>query len=92
MKVHRCAEKGTIDKDEWVEFLHTKVCPTCVLSLLLFKFYSQDKIFTDWDEVRREIEKETDRMAGSNKVTCHLNYYFPTKVPVIRESAQRRYH
>ena len=24
-KVHRCAEKGTIDKDEWVEFLHTKV-------------------------------------------------------------------
>ena len=75
-----------------MEFLHTKVCPTCVLSLLLFKFYSQDKIFTDWDEVRREIEKETDRMAGSNKVTCHHNCYFPTKVSVIRESAQRRYH
>ena len=70
MKVHRCAEKGTIDKDEWVEFLHTKVCPTSVPSLLKFKFYSKDKIFTDWDEVRREIEKETDRMAGSNKVTC----------------------
>jgi len=52
-RVHRCAEKGTIDKDEWVEFLHTK-----------------DKIFTDWDEVRREIEKETDRMAGSNKGIC----------------------
>ena len=26
IKVHRCAEKGTIDKEEWVEFLHTKVC------------------------------------------------------------------
>ena len=32
IEVHRCAEKGTIDKDEWVEFLHTKVCeasPAC---------------------------------------------------------------
>ena len=37
-------------------------------SLLIFKFYLKEKIFTDWDEVRREIEKETDRMAGSNKV------------------------
>jgi len=52
-RVHRCAEKGTIDKEEWVEFLHTK-----------------EKVFTDWDEVRREIEKETDRMAGSNKGIC----------------------
>lgn len=30
--------------------------------------YLKEKIFTDWDEVRREIERETDRMAGSNKV------------------------
>jgi len=52
-RVHRSAERGTIDKDEWVEFLHTK-----------------DKVFTDWDEVRREIEKETDRVAGSNKGIC----------------------
>jgi len=52
-RVHRSAERGTIDKDEWVEFLHTK-----------------DKIFTDWDEVRKEIERETDRVAGSNKGIC----------------------
>jgi len=52
-RVHRSAEKGTINEDEWVEFLHTK-----------------DKVFTDWDEVRREIEKETDRVAGSNKGIC----------------------
>jgi len=52
-RVHRSAERGTIDKDEWAEFLHTK-----------------DRVFTDWDEVRREIEKETDRVAGSNKGIC----------------------
>jgi len=52
-RVHRCAEKGTIDKEEWAEFLHTK-----------------DKVFTDWDEVRKEIEAETDRVAGSNKGIC----------------------
>lgn len=52
-RVHRSAEKGTIDQDEWVEFLHTK-----------------DKVYTDWDEVRHEIERETDRMAGSNKGVC----------------------
>jgi dynamin 1-like protein len=52
-RVHRSAEKGTIDLEEWAEFLHTK-----------------DKVFTDWNEVRREIEAETDRMAGSNKGIC----------------------
>ena len=41
-RVHRCAERGTIDKEEWAEFLHTK-----------------DKVFTDWDEVRKEIEAES---------------------------------
>jgi len=52
-RVHRSAEKGTIDLEEWAEFLHSK-----------------DKIFTDWDEVRKEIENETDRMAGANKGIC----------------------
>ena len=42
-------------------------------SLFIFKFYLKEKIFTDWDEVRKEIEKETDRMAGSNKVTMTTN-------------------
>eukprot|EP00088_Acartia_fossae_P032522 TRINITY_DN33296_c0_g1_i10.p1 TRINITY_DN33296_c0_g1~~TRINITY_DN33296_c0_g1_i10.p1 ORF type:complete len:760 (-),score=185.56 TRINITY_DN33296_c0_g1_i10:935-3214(-) len=52
-RVHRSAEKGTMDLDEWAEFLHAK-----------------DKIFTDWDEVRKEIEAETDRMCGTNKGIC----------------------
>ncbi|XP_076032709.1 dynamin related protein 1 isoform X2 [Oratosquilla oratoria] len=32
--------------------------------------HQKDKIFTDFDEVRKEIEKETDRIAGSNKGIC----------------------
>ena len=28
------------------------------------------KVFTNWDEVRREIERETDAVAGSNKGIC----------------------
>lgn len=60
--VHRNAEDGTYDKEEWAQFLHTK-----------------NKIYTDPDEIRREIEKETDRMAGDNKGICpepiSLKYY-----------------
>lgn len=52
-RVHRSAERGTIEHEEWAEFLHTK-----------------NKVFTDWDEVRREIERETDNVAGSNKGIC----------------------
>jgi len=52
-RVHRSAERGTIEHDEWAEFLHTK-----------------NRVFTDWDEVRREIERETDAVAGSNKGIC----------------------
>ncbi|XP_049864888.1 dynamin-1-like protein isoform X8 [Pectinophora gossypiella] len=32
--------------------------------------HTKDKIYTDFDEVRREIERETDRMAGNNKGIC----------------------
>merc|ERR1711971_352217 len=52
-RVHRSAERGTIEHEEWAEFLHTK-----------------NKVFTNWDEVRREIERETDAVAGSNKGIC----------------------
>jgi len=52
-RVHRSAERGTIEHEEWAEFLHTK-----------------NKVFTDWDDVRREIERETDAVAGSNKGIC----------------------
>merc|ERR1712165_395241 len=52
-RVHRSAERGTIEHEEWAEFLHTK-----------------NKVFTNWDEVRREIERESDAVAGSNKGIC----------------------
>lgn len=29
--------------------------------------HAKGKIFNDFDEIRREIEAETDRMTGSNK-------------------------
>uniref|UniRef100_A0A6G1S368 Dynamin-1-like protein n=2 Tax=Aceria tosichella TaxID=561515 RepID=A0A6G1S368_9ACAR len=34
------------------------------------KFTHSDKIFTDFDEVREEIERETDRVCGTNKGIC----------------------
>lgn len=52
-RVHRSAENGTMDLDEFAVFLHKK-----------------DKVFTDFDMVRDEISKETERMAGSNKGIC----------------------
>ncbi|CAL4074228.1 unnamed protein product [Meganyctiphanes norvegica] len=41
---------GTMDVDEWAQFLHLK-----------------DKLFTDFDEVRKAIDEETERTAGTNK-------------------------
>lgn len=32
--------------------------------------HTKNKIFTDFDEIRKEIEDDTDRMAGSNKGIC----------------------
>lgn len=32
--------------------------------------HKKSKIFTDFDEVRKEIEEETGRMAGHNKAIC----------------------
>ncbi|XP_052738216.1 dynamin-1-like protein [Bicyclus anynana] len=32
--------------------------------------HTKEKIYTNFDEVRQEIERETDRMAGSNKGIC----------------------
>lgn len=32
--------------------------------------HTKDKIFSDFDEIRQEIERETDRKAGSNKGIC----------------------
>lgn len=32
--------------------------------------HTKNKIFRDFDEIRREIECETDKLAGSNKGIC----------------------
>ena len=32
--------------------------------------YLYSQVYTDWDAVRKEIEAETERMAGSNKGIC----------------------
>ena len=41
--------------------------------------HTKDKVYTDEDEVREEIERETERMAGGNKGICpepiSLKYY-----------------
>ena len=33
-------------------------------------FHQKNKIYTDFDDIRKEIEAETDRMAGANKGIC----------------------
>ena len=41
----------------------------------------KDQIFSDFDLIRKEIEDQTDRLAGSNKGICHepinLKIYSP---------------
>jgi Dynamin family len=32
--------------------------------------HTKDKIYSDFEEIRKEIDQETDRMAGSNKGIC----------------------
>ncbi|XP_063823285.1 dynamin-1-like protein isoform X3 [Ostrinia nubilalis] len=32
--------------------------------------HTKDRIFSDFDQIRQEVEKETDRMAGNNKGIC----------------------
>ncbi|CAG2205063.1 dynamin-1-like protein isoform X3 [Mytilus edulis] len=32
--------------------------------------HTKNKIYTDFDEIRKEIENETDRMGGTNKAIC----------------------
>lgn len=34
--------------------------------------HTKNKIYTDFKEVCREIENETDRMSGTNKVNGHI--------------------
>jgi dynamin 1-like protein len=39
--------------------------------------HTKEKIYSDFTEMRTEIERETDRMSGSNKVrTFPLSHYF----------------
>jgi hypothetical protein len=61
----------------------------------MFVFYSEyaeflhckGKKFVDFDEVRREIEAETDRVTGSNKgisnIPINLRVYSPNGKPMF---------
>lgn len=46
--------------------------------------HAKDRIFTDFDEVRKEIEKETERLTGTNKgisgIPINLKIYSPNVV------------
>lgn len=44
--------------------------------------HSKEKIFTDFDEVRQEIELETERITGKNKVS-EILFRFELKVVVV---------
>jgi dynamin 1-like protein len=32
--------------------------------------HTKEKVYSDFEEIRKEIDQETDRMAGSNKGIC----------------------
>ena len=81
-KVHRSAEEGTLD----CKYVVIPRKPTSIkyLNIIILRewakfLHTKDKIYTDEDEIRKEIERETDRMAGENKGICpepiSLKYY-----------------
>lgn len=51
----------------------------CMLSLSFKQFFSSGlQIYTDFDEIRQEIENETERISGNNKVNIALSIFvFP---------------
>lgn len=62
-------------------FCHVNHNPLLIVQNILFlgtvsltewgKFlHTKNKLFTDFDEIRKEIEDDTDRMAGTNKGIC----------------------
>ena len=46
--------------------------------------HTKDKVYYDFDEVKEEIQRETDRMSGTNKGICaekiHLKIFSPNVV------------
>lgn len=62
-------------------------CP-CILGTIHLEEWAQflhikNRIFTDFNDVLKEIENETDRVAGNNKGISHdainlkVNFYIP---------------
>jgi len=41
--------------------------------LFKYAFFSVLQIYTDFDEIRQEIENETERISGNNKVNTELS-------------------
>lgn len=44
-----------------------------MLSLIFLNFFFFLQIYTDFDEIRQEIENETERISGNNKVNPVLS-------------------
>lgn len=46
----------------------------CSHGLKCFIHFCCFKIYTDFDEIRQEIESETERISGTNKVQTYLHF------------------
>ena len=46
--------------------------------------HTKAKVYTDFEEIRKEIESETERMSGSNKVSSSRNRVTLLYVPCLR--------
>ena len=45
--------------------------------------HTKNKVYTDFDNIRDEIEQETDRMAGSNKVFLRITTRMWVGIPLV---------
>ena len=60
--------------NEWFVFILLLSCVDEVKVEEWGKFlHTKNKIYSDFDEIRDEIQAETDRMAGGNKVSENIS-------------------
>ncbi|MGH0164486.1 UNVERIFIED_CONTAM: hypothetical protein FKN15_049367 [Acipenser sinensis] len=76
-------EENGVESEEWGKFLHTKNKNhnNANLELIYKSKVKKSKIYTDFDEIRQEIETETERITGNNKgisaEPIHLKIFSP---------------
>ncbi|MGH0116543.1 UNVERIFIED_CONTAM: hypothetical protein FKN15_014743 [Acipenser sinensis] len=76
-------EENGVESEEWGKFLHTKnkTHNNANLELIYKSKVKKSKIYTDFDEIRQEIETETERITGNNKgisaEPIHLKIFSP---------------